>query len=129
MRVIRGRDEGQPTARGSDEWFTGDVWLDRIIPAGGHEAIHCSTVTFEPGARTRWHTHEGDQILIVLSGEGRVSDTARGTTIRAGDVVHIPAGEKHWHGAAPGTIMSHLAVTAGEAQWMEAVSEEEYGAF
>lgn len=119
----------QPTVKGPDEWFTGEVWLDGLVQAHGDSTINVAAVHFTPGARTAWHAHEGGQSLFVMEGEGRVQ--ARGGTtvaIRAGDVVHTPSGEWHWHGAAPDHFMTHLSLTEGPATWGQHVTDAEYTA-
>ena len=121
----------QPSAKGPVEWFTGTVRVDPLFPAQDKAAASAACVTFEPGARTAWHTHPLGQRLVVTAGCGRVQ--RRGgpvEEIRAGDVVCIAPGEKHWHGAAPATAMTHIAIqeeSEGKtADWMEKVSGEEY---
>ncbi|GHF43092.1 quercetin dioxygenase-like cupin family protein [Deinococcus metalli] len=121
----------RPSAPGPAEWFTGTVRLDPQFTATSPARAAGTTVTFEPGARTAWHTHPLGQTLIVLSGVGRVQrDGGPIEEIRPGDVVWFEPDEKHWHGAAPTTAMSHLAIQ--EAQdgtavvWLEHVSDEQY---
>jgi quercetin dioxygenase-like cupin family protein len=116
-----------PTAKGTSDWFIGDVWMESIVQAHDHSPLNVAAVHFTPGARTAWHNHDGGQTLYVTDGEGRVQ--ARGepiTTIRAGDVVHAPSGEWHWHGAAPGHWMTHLSLTEGPATWGDHITDEEY---
>lgn len=127
MRIAHGR-AGQPTERRT-ETFTGTVLADLVLPPG--DGIGVTTVTFEPGGRTYWHQHEVAQVLFVTHGEGRLQrDDGTGETLRPGDVAHIPAGEVHWHGAAPGSLLIHVAVSVGKTEWMHEVSAEEYeGAF
>jgi quercetin dioxygenase-like cupin family protein len=118
-----------PAVKGPAEWFTGDVWIDGIVQPDEHSTLNVSAVHFQPGARTAWHTHEGGQTLYVSDGEGRVQ--ARGepvAAIRAGEVVHAPSGEWHWHGAAPDRLMTHLTLTHGPATWDDHVTDDEYGA-
>jgi quercetin dioxygenase-like cupin family protein len=122
-----------PTRRGSADSFTGTVWQDPIIEAPSPARIRASRVTFEPGARTAWHTHPLGQTLHVISGAGRVQ--AWGGPIRkitAGDTVWIPPGEKHWHGGGPTTAMVHIALQealdGAHVVWLEKVSDEQYGA-
>jgi quercetin dioxygenase-like cupin family protein len=122
-----------PTRRGSADSFTGTVWQDPIIEAPSPARIRASRVTFEPGARTAWHTHPLGQTLHVLSGAGRVQ--AWGGPIREitpGDTVWILPGEKHWHGAGPTTAMVHIALQealdGAHVVWLEKVSDEQYGA-
>ena len=121
-----------PTRRmGADE-FTGTVWQDPIIEAPEPARIRSARVSFEPGARTAWHTHPLGQTLHVISGVGRVQALGGPIReIRAGDTVWIPPGEKHWHGATRTTAMTHIAIQErldGRAvDWMEPVSDEQYG--
>lgn len=121
----------RPTLRASSDWFTGTVWQDPVIEAPEPARVRALRVSFEPGARTAWHTHPLGQTLHVLSGTGRVG--LRGQSprvIRAGDTVWIPPGEEHWHGAAPTTGMVHLAVQEADngrtADWLEQVAEDDY---
>jgi quercetin dioxygenase-like cupin family protein len=132
MQLYRG-NKG-PTARGPAEWFTGTVWLDRIIEAPAPARVHAARVQFEPGARTAWHTHPLGQTLHVLLGQGLVQ-SRRGPVrvIRPGDTVWIPPGEEHWHGAGPQASMLHLAMqeadeTGVAAVWLDHVTDAEYGA-
>ena len=119
------------TRRGSADWFTGTVWQDPIIEAPAPARIRGARVTFEPGARTAWHTHPLGQTLHVIAGCGRVQ-TFGGPVleIRAGDTVWIPPGEKHWHGAGPTTRMVHIALQEAldgkHVEWLEHVSDEQY---
>jgi quercetin dioxygenase-like cupin family protein len=120
-----------PTRRGPADSFTGTVWQDPIIEAPGPARIRCGRVSFEPGARTAWHTHPLGQTLHVLSGTGRVQTWGGPVQeINAGDTVWIPPGEKHWHGAAPTTGMVHIAMQEAldgkHVEWMEHVSDEQY---
>jgi quercetin dioxygenase-like cupin family protein len=124
----------EPTAKGPAERFTGDVWVDVIARGEGPSRIRVNAVRFTPGARNAWHRHAVGQTLHVTEGVGRVQ--ARGgeiLEIRAGDTIHTPPGEWHWHGAAPDHFMTHLAMweaPAGsepEAEWGEQVTDEEYG--
>lgn len=115
-------------------YFTGTVRQDPVNEAEAPGRVKIVSVTFEPGARTAWHTHPLGQTLIVTAGMGLVQKEGGPIeAIRPGDVVWIPAGEKHWHGAGPRTAMTHLAVHEAEngssADWMEPVSDEEYGAY
>ena len=123
--------EARPSQRGPSEWFTGTVFIDEVAncPAPAHLSV--GRVTFEPGARTAWHTHPVVQVLHVLSGVGRVQREGEPIqTLRPGDTVHILAGERHWHGAAPDRLFTHLAITAvldGSAvTWLEHVTDEKY---
>ena len=122
----------RPTRRAPTQYFTGTVWQDPIIEAPSPARIRASRVTFEPRARTAWHTHPLGQTLHVLSGAGRVQ--AWGGPIRQitpGDTVWIPPGEKHWHGAGPTTAMVHIALQealdGAHVVWLEKVSDEQYG--
>ena len=100
-----------PSAKGPAEWFTGTVRVDAMFAAPEPARVSSGTVTFEPGARTAWHSHPLGQTLIVTAGCGRVQREGQPIeTIRAGDVVWIGPGEKHWHGAAPTTAMTHVAI-------------------
>jgi len=123
MRIARGR-AGKPTQKRS-ETFSGGVWGESILPA--EDGIVVNTVIFEPGGRTYWHSHEVAQILHVTHGEGRLQlADGTGGSLLPGDVAHIPAGEVHWHGAAPGSVLVHVAVSVGKTEWMHEVGEDEY---
>jgi quercetin dioxygenase-like cupin family protein len=120
---------GKPTMKGPAEWFTGDVWLDGIAQGEEPSRLNVSVVHFSPGARTAWHAHRLGQTLYVTEGEGLVQSRGEPVaTIRPGDVVHTPADEWHWHGAAPDRFMTHLSMIEGAADWGEHVTDEEYGA-
>jgi quercetin dioxygenase-like cupin family protein len=121
----------QPSAPGPAEHFTGTVRIDAPFAGDAPARIGGATVTFEPGARTAWHTHPLGQTLYVISGIGRVQ--AKGgpvREIRPGDVVWIPPGEKHWHGASPSNGMTHIAMQEAldgvYSSWMEHVTDAEY---
>ena len=121
----------QPSTRGPADWFTGTVRIDPLFTAPAPARAAGAAVTFEPGARTAWHTHPLGQTLIVLSGFGRVQrEGGPVEEIRPGDVVWFAPGERHWHGASPATAMTHIAVQEvleGRAvDWMEQVSDEQY---
>jgi quercetin dioxygenase-like cupin family protein len=123
----------QPSNKGPADWFTGTVRIDPLFQAEAPGRVGGGHVTFEPGARTAWHTHPLGQTLIVTSGCGRVQlDGGPVQEIRPGDVVWIAPGERHWHGAAPKTAMTHIAIQEqldGKAvDWLEQVSDDEYGA-
>lgn len=125
------RSGSQPSNKGSNEWFTGDVAIDLLFEAPEPARVRGANVTFQPGARTAWHTHPLGQTLIVTSGLGRAQRWGGPIEeIRQGDVVWFPPGEKHWHGATPTTAMTHIAVQEaliGEVvDWMEHVSDEQY---
>jgi quercetin dioxygenase-like cupin family protein len=123
----------QPSAVGPADWFTGTVRIDALFGATAPARAAGNAVTFEPGARTAWHTHPLGQTLIVTAGCGRAQrEGGEIEEIRPGDVVRFEPGEKHWHGASPTTAMTHIAIQEsldGKAvEWMEQVSEEQYGA-
>ena len=123
----------RPTRRAPAEYFVGTVWQDPIIATEAPARVASNRVAFEPGARTNWHTHPLGQTLYVLSGVGRVQ-TKGGPIleIRPGDVVWIPAGEKHWHGASPTNGMTHIAMQealdGSFVNWMEPVTDADYSA-
>ena len=124
----------QPSAKGSDEYFTGTVRIDPLFAATAPSRISAGVVTFEPCARSAWHTHPLGQRLIVTAGCGRVQRWGGPIEeIRPGDVVVIEPGEKHWHGAAPTTAMTHIAIQetldGRNVDWLEKVTDEEYRAF
>jgi quercetin dioxygenase-like cupin family protein len=121
------------STKGPAEYFTGMVRIDPLFPVSAPSRAAGNAVTFEPGARTAWHTHPLGQILIVTAGYGRAQrEGGPIEEIRPGDVVVFAAGEKHWHGAAPTTAMTHIAIQEaldGKAvDWMEKVSDEQYQA-
>jgi quercetin dioxygenase-like cupin family protein len=123
----------QASAVGPAEYFTGRVRVDPVWPADKHINASGGLVTFEPGARSAWHTHPAGQRLVVTSGVGMTQEWGKPVqVIRPGDVVWCPPGVKHWHGAAPGTAMTHLAVTGTvdgkNVTWMEKVTDEQYSA-
>jgi quercetin dioxygenase-like cupin family protein len=122
----------QASAKGPEDWFTGTVRIDPLMTPPEPARVQGACVTFEPGARTAWHTHPLGQTLIVTAGCGRVQLWGGPVQeIRPGDVVWIAPQEKHWHGAAPTTAMTHIAIQErldGKAvDWMEKVSDEQYG--
>jgi len=127
------RSGAQPSAKGKAEYFTSTVRIDPLFQAPDPARVMGANVTFEPGARTAWHTHPLGQTLIVTAGSGLVQSW--GGPIREiwpGDVVWIPPGEKHWHGAKATTAMTHIAIqeqlNGKTADWMEKVSDELYQA-
>ena len=126
------RSGSQPSGKVPDEYFTGRVRIDPLFqPPDPSRAISAS-VTFEPGARTAWHTHPLGQTLLVTAGCGRAQRWGGPVEdIRPGDVVWFPPGEKHWHGATATTAMTHIAIQErldGKAvEWLEKVSDEQYG--
>jgi 4-carboxymuconolactone decarboxylase len=130
IRIMR--SGSQRSRQGPSENFTGSVRVDPLFQTNAPARASGSLVTFEPGARTAWHTHPIEQVLIVTSGTGRVQrwgDPAE--EIRQGDVVLIPPGQKHWHGAAPNRSVAHIAIVeqldGKTVDWMEKVSDEQYG--
>ena len=121
----------KPSRRTPAEYFTGTVWQDPIIEAAAPALVRAAWVRFEPGARTNWHTHPLGQTLHVTAGMGRVQAWGGPIKeIRAGDTIWFPPNEKHWHGAAPGMAMTHLAIQEALdgkiVDWMEKVSDEQY---
>lgn len=122
----------RPSVTPPADYFTGKVRQDPILEAPSPARMRAVSVTFEPGARTAWHTHPLGQTLVVTSGCG-LAQTWGGEVqeIRTGDVIWFPPGEKHWHGAGPTTAMTHIAIQEaleGKAvEWMEQVSDEQYG--
>ena len=125
------RAGSQPSARGPEANFTGSVRVDAPFRASAPARVSGVSVTFEPGARTAWHTHPLGQTLVVTAGSGRVQREGGAIEdIRPGDVVWFPPGEKHWHGAAATTAMSHIAVQEKQdgspVEWLEQVSEADY---
>jgi quercetin dioxygenase-like cupin family protein len=125
------RSGSRPSAKGPADWFTGAVRIDPLFDAAAPARVSAASVTFEPGARTAWHTHPLGQTLIVTAGCGWAQRWGGPVEeIRPGDVVWFPPGEKHWHGATPTTAMTHTAVQEkldGKAvEWLEPVSDEQY---
>jgi quercetin dioxygenase-like cupin family protein len=125
------RSASQPPSKGPAEWFTGEVRIEPLFQAPEPARVRGASVTFAPGARTAWHTHPLGQTLIVTSGIGRAQrEGGPIEEIRSGDVVWFPPSEKHWHGAAPTSAMTHIAIQEaleGRAvEWMEKVSDEQY---
>jgi quercetin dioxygenase-like cupin family protein len=125
------RNGSQASVKGPAEWFTGTVRIDPLFAPNGSRRASAATVTFEPGARTAWHTHPLGQTLIVTAGCGRTQREGGAIEeIRPGDVVWFPAGEKHWHGAGPTVAMTHIAIQeeldGKVVDWMEQVSDAQY---
>jgi quercetin dioxygenase-like cupin family protein len=121
----------QVSTMGSSEWFTGTVRIDPLVQAPEPARIQGASVTFEPGARTAWHTHPLGQTLIVTAGLGWAQrDGGPIEEIRPGDVVWISPGEKHWHGATPNTAMTHIAIQekldGRVVDWLEPVTDQQY---
>jgi len=121
----------QASARGPDQYFTGNVRVDPLFEAPDPARVRGASVTFEPGARTAWHRHPLGQTLIVTSGCGWVQSEGQARVeIRPGDVVWCPPNERHWHGATPTTAVTHIAIQEAldgkVVEWMEKVSDEQY---
>ena len=121
----------QPSGKPPEDWFTGTVRIDPLHQAPDPARMQCASVTFEPGSRTAWHTHPLGQTLIVTAGCGWTQRWGGPIEeIRPGDVVWIPPGEKHWHGASPSTAMTHIAIQekldGKVVNWMEQVSDTQY---
>lgn len=126
------RAGSRPSTKGPTDWFTGTVRIDPLFNPHDSERVQGASVTFEPSARTAWHTHPLGQTLLVTAGAGRVQRW--GGLIQEifpGDVVWFAPGEKHWHGAAPDTAMTHIALQEVQdgkvVDWLEQVSTEQYG--
>jgi len=131
LHITITRSGSQPSQQGASERFTGSVRIDPLFQVKEPSRMYGASVTFEPGARTAWHSHPLGQILIVTEGIGRVQrwgDPLK--EIRPGDVVRIPPGQKHWHGAAPNSSMTHIAIAEqidnASTGWMEKVSDTQY---
>jgi quercetin dioxygenase-like cupin family protein len=128
------RSGSQPSKPGPADWFTGAVRIDPLFQTSAPARAAGANVTFEPGARTAWHTHPLGQTLIVTSGAG-LAQVWGGPieVLKPGDVVWFPPGEKHWHGATPTTAMTHLAIQeqldGKSVDWLEPVSDEQYGKY
>jgi quercetin dioxygenase-like cupin family protein len=127
------RNGTQHSSKGSDEYFTGRVRIDPLFEAPAPARTRAASVTFEPGARSAWHTHPLGQTLIVTSGCGWVQSEGKPKLeIRPGDVVWCPPNERHWHGATPTTPITHIAIQEAldgkVVEWMEKVSDEQYEA-
>jgi len=123
----------QPSVKGPSEWFIGTVRIDPLFQAADPALVQGASVTFEPGARTAWHTHPLGQTLIITSGCGWVQrEGGPIEEIHPGDVVWLSPSEKHWHGATPTTAMTHIAIQekldGKVVDWMEQVSDEQYRA-
>jgi len=125
------RNGSRPSGKGPEAWFTGTVRVDPMFGVGDPVRVSGGHVTFEPGARTMWHTHPLGQTLIVTSGLGWVqSEGGPIEEIRPGDVIWFPPGEKHWHGATATTAMTHIAITESlngkNVDWMEKVGDDQH---
>lgn len=121
----------QPSRKGPADWFTGDVRIDAPFQATEPAKVGGATVTFEPGARTAWHTHPLGQTLIVVQGRGWLQEWDKEPqALNPGDIAWIPPGVKHWHGASSTTAMVHIAIAEAEngspVTWQELVSDEQY---
>ena len=121
----------QPSGKGSEDWFTGSVRIDPLFQPNDARRAAAAIVTFEPGARTAWHTHPLGQTLIVTSGSGWVQrEGGMVEEIHPGDVVWFEPNEKHWHGASATTAMTHIAIQENlngkVVEWMEKVNDEQY---
>ena len=124
----------QPSAKGPSDWFTGAVRIDPLFQAPDPALMQSASVTFEPGARTAWHTHPLGQTLIVTAGCGWVQAWGQPVQeIRPGDVIWTPPGEKHWHGAKATTSVTHIAIqealSGKVVDWMEKVGDDQYPGF
>lgn len=130
MQIVSARDT--KARRAPEQYFTGVVWMDEMLDTPSPHGAKSFRVSFEPGAKTHWHAHPEGQILYVVTGRGRIQKTGeQAHDIGPGDSVFIAPDEKHWHGAAPDSLMVHLAInptynTEGATEWMEEVTEEEY---
>lgn len=129
MRIER--NGSRPSTRGAQDYFSGSVRVEPVFQVGDPMRLNAGSVTFEPGARTAWHTHPLGQTLIITAGLGWVqTEGSPIEEVRPGDVVWFPPGEKHWHGATPNTAMTHIAVQEAlngkNVDWMEKVSDAQY---
>lgn len=127
------RSGSQPSTSGSTDYFSGTVRIDSLIQASTPSRVTAASVTFEPGARTAWHTHPLGQAIIITAGHGRAQHEGGPVEeIQTGDVVWFPPGEKHWHGAGPTTAMTHIAISemldGKNVEWLEQVTDEQYQA-
>jgi quercetin dioxygenase-like cupin family protein len=126
------RNGSQASGKGPGDWFTGTVRIDPLVQAPAPARVISASVTFEPGARTAWHTHPLGQTLIVVAGCGLAQQWGGAIErIRPGDVIWFAPGEKHWHGASATTAITHIAIQENldgkVVEWMEKVSDEQYG--
>jgi quercetin dioxygenase-like cupin family protein len=127
------RSGSEPSRKGPDGCFTGTVRIDPLFQPPHPSRVGGASVTFEPGARTAWHTHPLGQALLIVSGLGRVQrESGPVEEVRPGDVVWFPPGEKHWHGASPASAMTHIAIQESldgkNVEWLEKVGDDEYRA-
>ncbi len=130
MQMIR-RSGSQPSVKGPDEYFTGTVRIDPLFPAMDGSRVSAALVTFEPGARSAWHTHPLGQNLVVTAGAGWTQcEGGPKRAIFPGDVVSCPCGRRHWHGATSTNSMSHIAIQEAldgkNVEWLEKVADEDY---
>ena len=126
MQIVRGRAPSNKPSKARSATFTGTVWGDPVLPTTA-EGNSINSVTFTPGARTYWHHHTGGQILVVTAGLGWVCPHGeKPQVIRAGDVVWVPPGERHWHGGTTATVLTHLAISIGPTNWLDEVGDEDY---
>ena len=122
MRIVHGHTGRAPSEQRAT--VTGTAWFDQVLPATDGTTI--ATVFFAPGARTYWHSHEYGQILQVLAGRGLICTAGeQPRPIAAGDTVWVPPGERHWHGAAPDSVMTHTAISLGATTWAEEVTADD----
>ena len=129
MKLVR--NGSQASMKGPAEYFTGNVRIDPLVTTEAPARVACASVTFEPGARSAWHTHPLGQVLIVTAGCGWTQCEGEPVVeIRAGDAIWCPPGHRHWHGATPTTAMTHIAVQEAldgkVVEWMEHVADEQY---
>ncbi len=129
MEIIR--NGAQASVKGPAEYFTGNVRIDWQFQRGGESRMAGGSVTFEPGARSAWHTHPLGQVLIVTAGKGWTQCEGESIVeIHAGDIIICPPGHRHWHGATPTSAMTHIAIQEAKdgkvVEWMGKVSDEEY---
>ncbi len=130
MNIVR--SASHVTQRGPADWFTGTVWLNEFTAGPKPPGVRITRVTFEPGARTAWHTHPHGQTLHIMAGIGRVQRAGEpAVDVFPGDTIWFEPGERHWHGAAPNSLLTHLAVQQADAEgnattWLEPVSEADY---
>ena len=124
MQVFHGSSQSRASEKRGPT-FSGPVWADPVLPA--QDNVSVAHVFFQPGSRTFWHVHERGQVLHVTAGRGWVcTEGGQPQSIGQGDVVWIRPGERHWHGAASGTMMAHLAISLGKADWQEELPEAQY---
>jgi quercetin dioxygenase-like cupin family protein len=126
VEFARGR-AGEPTANGpaghGDGILTGKMMLDKMLTGDG---VAVNTAFFEPGSRTHWHSHSVGQLFLIEHGRGAVSTRDTVQVVEAGDIVYAPAGEEHWHGAAPDSFLVYVAISLGQTSWLEPVCDDRY---